>query len=456
MNETPTTIRLRSLVVGAVLGAAGFWGIGWAIDARAAGRDAATQATADTSTSEMAGMEGMEGMAGMAGMEGTQATVGTGGMAPSVAITPAEIQQFGITFASAMVRPLAARVRSVGVVEVDETRLVDVTPKFAGYVERLDADFVGKAFRRGDQLVEVYSPDLVAAQEEVLLARKLKATVGSFRVPGMDAEPVDLEATARRRLELWDISDAQIEAMIKAGRPSRTLTLTAPISGVVLEKATVSGGAFVAGQTLLRLADLSEVWIDIEIREREAPLVRVGSRAAVTLAAYPGETLHGVIDLVYPTAEARTRSVRARVVIPNSDGRVRPGMFATVTITTEQQAVLSVPTDAVVRTGESSIVFVEVEGGRIQPVEAVLGATFGDFTVVQSGVQAGQRVVSAAQYLIDAEANIGAVMRSMMGMMGAGDMSGMDMSGMDMSGTDTSGMDMSGMDMAAPDTTRGN
>ena len=358
----------------------------------------------------------------------------------TVRITPAQIAQFGITFATAEERTLEDRLRTVGVIEVNETRRVDVTTKFPGYVDRLYADFTGRFIEKGSRLLDVYAPALVAAQEEVLLARQLQERVGSQSIPGLATTSVDLEATARRRLSLWDITEDQIDALLANGVPSRTLSLRAPISGVILEKGVVEGAAFQAGETLFRLADLSDVWVNIEIRESEAALVALGSGAVATLAAYPDEAFSGVVDFVYPTVDARTRSVRARVVLRNPTGRLRPGMFASVRINTPHSQALSVPADAVVWTGDRTLLFVEQAEGGIRAVEAELGATVGDFVIVRSGVTAGQRVVSSAQYLIDAEANIGAIMRSMMGMMGAGDMSGMDMDDMDGGGME--GMEM--------------
>lgn len=431
-SKAKNALRLRWLLTGIVLGAVSLasvlWVGGW-------------MPTAPTETD----MDPSTGMGDMDVETGSGTDIAMGPL-ESVRITPGQIQQFGITFVVVEERSLEARIRTVGVVEIDETRLVEITTKFPGYVERLYADYTGKTVEAGSPLLDVYAPDLVAAQEEILLARNLQATVGAIQLPGVTSEPVDLEATARRRLSLWDISDDQITALLAEGRPSRTLSLRAPISGVVLEKSVVPGSAFGAGQTLFRLADLSEVWINVEIRETDAGLVRPGSRADVRLTAYPGESVAGTVDFIYPTVDERTRAVRARVVVPNPEGRIRPGMYATVYVTTPRQRALSVPLDAIVWTGERTLLFVEEEGGLIRPVEADLGATVGDYVVVLAGVEAGQRVVASAQYLIDAEANIGAIMRSMMSMLGAGDMADMDMGETDMDmGADsaTEGMDMS-------------
>lgn len=435
-KEGTTSWRLLWLATGVVIGALGLAAALWVSDA----------AMGDSPSVDMNGSAAME----MAGTDMDMAM----DMPESagVRLTPQQIRQFGITFSTVEEHPLEARVRAVGVVEADETRLVDVTTKFSGYVDRLYADFTGRAVNMGSPLLDIYSPELVAAQEELLLARELQASVGTTSIPGATSR-VDLEATARRRLSLWDISEEQIAALLSTGRPRTTLSLEAPINGVILEKSVVAGSAFQAGQTLFRIADLSTVWVDADLRESEASFVGPGSTAVATLTAYPGESFPGVIDFVYPTVDATTRSVRARVALANPAGRLRPGMFATVQVRTPIRTAVAVPSDAVVWTGERTLLFIREEDGGIRPVEVGLGATMGDHTVVLSGASVGQRVVSGAQYLIDAEANIGAIMRSMMSMMGAGDMAGMDMAGMDMGGMPgMGGTQMDGMEMpAVPD-----
>jgi membrane fusion protein, copper/silver efflux system len=463
---------MRWMAIGALLGAVGVAGgvrvLGSRGGASGSGDTAVVNGSAGTErgAADMSGMDmgstGMPGMesgsASMPGMNqesGDESDMAMAGMAmpgsDAVRLTPSQIRQFGVTFATVEERRLETRVRTVGVVQVDETRLVEVVTKFPGYVERLYADFTGKVVREGEALLDVYSPELVAAQEEVLLARELQSSLGVGSIPGVASPTVDLEATARRRLTLWDITDDQIETLLSNREPSRTLSLRAPITGTVLEKRVVAGGAFRAGEVLFRLADLSTVWIDVEIRERDAARVELGSPAVATLTSYPGERFPGVVDFIYPTVDEQARSVRARVVLPNPTGRLRPGMYATVVVTTPVASALAVPSDAVVWTGETTLLFVVDGDGGIRPVEIELGAPAGDQIVVLSGASSGDTVVSAAQYLIDAEANIGAIMRSMMSMMGSGDMAGMDMDSegmeMDSGGMDAGAGSMDGMDM---------
>lgn len=395
----------------------------WIVAASGSDDDATETAT----TGEAGGMEGMAGM--NMGGDGT------------VQLTAGQLSQCGITFGTVDMRMMENEVRTVGVVTFDETRIAQVAPKFGGFVERLHVDFTGQPVRRGQPLLEVYSPELVAAQEELLVARRLERTMDESTVPGVPAGSSNLLAAARRRLRLWDISDAQIDEILRTGEVRRTLTLHAPASGVVVEKNVVDGQAIQAGQTLYTIADLSEVWIDAELREADAGSVREGSGATIELAAFPGRPFKGRVEYVYPTLQEASRTLRARVAVANSEGRLKPGMYATVRITTPTRRALTVPTSAVIRTGERSMVFVDMGGGSLMPHEVETGRTGDEYVEILSGVEPGQRVVTSAQFLLDSESNLAEVMKAMMGQMGAGgsprsgqmgDMKGMDMPGMQM------------------------
>lgn len=391
----------------------------------------------------MAGMEGMEGM-DMGGMDMS--------MDGSVRLTADQIRQFGITFDFAEERTLASEVRTVGIVNFDETRLAQVAPKFGGFIERLYVDFTGKPVRAGQPLVEIYSPELVAAQEELLLAAGLDRSLGESAVPGVSGGNSNLAAAARRRLRLWDISDAQIDQILRTGKVRRTLTLHAPASGIVIEKPVMKGQAVQPGQTLYTIADLSNVWVEAELRERDAGSVTEGSAATVELSSFPGRPLRGTVEYVYPTLENESRTLKARIAIPNADGRIKPGMYATVRFTTPSRTALTVPSAAVVYTGERAVVFVDMGAGKLMPHEVEVGRVAGEQTEILAGVEPGQRVVTSAQYILDSESNMAEVMKSMMGMMGEGmemDMGGMDMSGGSMEGMEMKGMDMKGMKMPA-------
>ena len=367
------------------------------------------------------------GMANMAGMPGMMAS------GSSVRLTAAQIREFGVTFGTADVRPLASETRTTGVVTVDETKLAQVAPKFGGFVERLYVNATGQPVRRGQPLLAVYSPELIAAQQELLVAGQLQHDIGRSSVPGVPGSTTDLVAAARRRLELWDVSSAQVEEVFRTGRVRRTLTLYAPASGVVLEKRVVQGQAIMPGEPLYTIVDLSDVWVDVQLREADAAAVRPGSRADIEVTGLPGRALEGRVVYVYPTLDSASRALRARVVVSNAGRLLKPGMYATVRLTTPQRSALTVPTAAVLRTGDRNVVFVDMGSGELMPHEVELGRTAGDLTEVLAGLEPGQRVVTSAQFLFDSESNLGEVMRSMMGQAGASDLKQMgDMPGTQM------------------------
>lgn len=405
----------------------------WLVRAAAADDDDGVRGQArTTSTDDMSDMD----MSGMA--------MGGDG---SIRLTPGQIRTFGVTFGTVEQRVLTDEVRTVGIVNFDETRMSGVTPKFGGYIERLHVDFTGQPVRRGQPLVDIYSPELVAAQEELLLAARLEEDLGRTTVPGVPRRSTNLLAAARQRLRAWDISDAQIERILRTGRAQRALTLYAPVSGIVVEKNIMAGQAVQPGQPLYTIADLSEVWVEAELREADAGLVTEGDAATVELSAFPGRPLQGRVEYIYPTLQQQARTLKARIAIANPDGRLKPGMFATVRLRAPGRTALTVPTSAVLNTGERRVVFVDMGAGRIMPHEIETGRVAGEYTEVLAGLEPGQRVVSSAQYMLDSESNLAEVMRSMIGVMDMSDMQGMDMDGMKMSPGAADGADMQGADM---------
>lgn len=354
-----------------------------------------------------------QGMSGMAGMN-----MASGG---AVTLTADQIRQFGVTFASVEVRPLTTETRTTGVVTVDETAVTQVAPKFGGFVERLYVNFTGQPVQRGDALLDIYSPELVAAQQELLLAGQLQRQIGRSAVPGVPGSPTDLVDAARRRLRLWDISDAQVNEVLRTGQARRTLTLYAPSSGVVVDKKVVEGQSIQPGDHLYTIANLSGVWVEIALREVDAAAIRPGTGADIELAGLPGRPFKGRVAYIYPTLDSASRAVRARVVVSNTNGVLKPGMYATVRLSTPSRSALTVPNAAVLRTGDRNVVFVDMGRGQLRPTDVELGRTAGDYTEVLAGLEPGQRVVTSAQFLLDSESNLGEVMRAMMGQMSSGD-----------------------------------
>ena len=432
-SRTKRLVLLAGLLVGLVATAA------WAL---LSGRDdkSTAKGKSQRSTSSQAAMSDMEGMDNMAGMN-----MSSDG---SVKLTADQIRRFGVTFGTADQRPLSTTVRTVGIVAFDETRIAQVAPRFNGFVERLHVNFTGQRVRRGQPLLEVYSPELVAAQEELLLARQLQQDVGESAVPGIPAGSSDLVASAKRRLELWNISEAQVDEILRTGKVRRSLTLQSPASGIVVEQNVREGQAFQEGQTLYTITDLSEVWIEAELREADVGQVREGSPATIELAAYPGRPFEGRVEYVYPTLQQEARTLKARVAVKNPKGLLKPGMYATVRVTTPADTALTVPSPAVIRTGERALVFVDMGPGGLMPHEVELGRAGEEYTEVLAGIEPGQRVVTSAQFLLESESNLAEVMKgamSQMGMSDMGKMEGMDMEGMEgMKGMDKGSMNGGG------------
>jgi Cu(I)/Ag(I) efflux system membrane fusion protein len=338
-----------------------------------------------------------------------------------VTVTSAERARLGIVVVPAELRTLTRDLRLVGRVVPAETAQRTVASRVDGFVERLAVDFTGRPVRRGEVLLELYSPVLVAAQQELLLAVRLRDSLGSASTPEAAGDADSLVAAARRRLQYWEISDDQIAELERSGTVRRTLTLRSPSDGVVLEKSVVQGQAVAAGAPLFQIADLSTVWMEADVFEDDLAAVRVGQGANVSFDAYPGQVVPGRVAYVYPTADPASRTGKVRVEIANPTGRIRPGLFGTVRIAAPQGArVVVIPRQAALVTGDRQLVFVEDSADRFQPRLVELGAENDSLVEVLAGLSAGERVVATAAFLFDAESNLSAAMAGMAGMdMGA-------------------------------------
>lgn len=413
-----------AVLVAALLGAMWYFRDAWRP------RDGAVRTPARKQSAGMDGKKGMQGMEGMAGM--SKSADG------SIALTADQLRTFGVTFGDADVRRMTNAVRAAGNVMIDETRIVQVAPRVGGFVERLYVNVTGQPVRRGQPLLELYSPELLAAQQELLLAARLQRSIGQSAVPGIPDNTTDLVAAAKRRFQLWDVSDAQVNEILRTGGTRRTMTLYAPASGVVTERTVVQGQSVMAGEKLFTIADLSRVWIEADLRGADAASVRAGTTADIEITGLGARSFTGRVEYVYPTLEADARTTRARIAVSNAGGLLKPGMYATVRLSTPSRTALTVPTSAVVRTGERAFVFVDLGGGKLKSQDVGLGSSADDYTEVLTGIEPGQRVVTSAQFLLDSESNLGEVMKGMVGMGGGvGDMKGMDMK-------DAKGVDLKG------------
>lgn len=337
--------------------------------------------------------------------------------------------RIGVTYATAEEGSLHVRVRAVGTVTYDERRLVSLNPKVEGWVEQLFVDYTGAEVRRGQPMLSIYSPAMVAAQEELLLARQLVDRTSGAPESRASGNAEALLEAARRRLAYWDVSAEEIRRVEESGIPQKGLVLRAPAAGIVVEKHAQAGARIMPGIPLYHIADLSSVWIEAEVFEKDLSLVHEGQVASVSLEAYPGEAFTGRVTYVYPTVSMEARTGRVRLEIPNPDGRLKPGMFASVRLDAPPTAVeVTVPRTAVLDTGERSVVFVRDETGALVPRDVRTGLASGDRIQILDGLVAGETVVSSAAFLIDAESSLGAAMQAMDrgGARGEGDAAGAD------------------------------
>ncbi|MBI5899851.1 MAG: efflux RND transporter periplasmic adaptor subunit [Rhodocyclales bacterium] len=333
------------------------------------------------------------------------------GVAPGeVKIGTEKVQKLGVRTEAATRRELVRQVTAAGRVEVDERRLHNVAPKFEGWVERLHVDATGQPVSRGQPLFEVYSPELVSAQREYVVAAKGLAALKDAGTE-MQAGMRQLAEASLSRLSNWDISEEQIKALAGGGEARRTLSFRAPAGGVVMEKKAVAGMRFMPGEMLYQIADLSSVWVVADVFEQDIGLARVGAGATVRINAYPDKEFRGRVSYVYPTLKAETRTVPVRVELANPGMLLKPGMFAQVALAVGARAdVLAVPLSAVIDSGTRRIVLVQTAPGRFAPREVKLGARSDAYVEVMEGVVAGDMVVVAANFLIDAESNLKAAL----------------------------------------------
>jgi len=329
---------------------------------------------------------------------------------PTVEIPTEKQQLMGVKTTEVAVRPLEKIIRTVGRVEYDEKRLATVNTKFEGWIEKLYVDYTGMHVKKGEPLAELYSPELIATQQEfinVLRWAKQGRDVKNDNIHKMLSSDADtIVEAAKQRLRLWDISEAQIKKIEETGRPVRTLTLYSPVNGYVVQKMALQGMRVMPGEKLFDVADLSTVWIISDIYEYELPLIKVGDTARLYLSYFPGKEFRSRIDYVYPTLSGETRTAKVRFTIPNSGAQLKPQMFTNVEVKIILGKRLAIPDDAVIDTGTRQIVYVDKGEGNFEPREVMLGIRAEGFREVLKGLKAGERVASAATFLIDSEAQL--------------------------------------------------
>lgn len=332
----------------------------------------------------------------------------------TVLIDPVTQQNIGVKTVVAAVKPMKRAVRTVGRVDYDETRLTDVSAKVSGWVEHLFVDFTGQEVKAGQKLLNIYSPELVAAQEEFLSAltfsKRFSTTGSTDAVRGA----YDLLESARKRLVYLDVQQEQIDRLATDLEAARVMAIHSPQEGVVVHKAVYDGGHIKAGEHLYRIADLSHVWVHADIYEYELPWVHVGQEAEVELSYQPGQIYRGEVTYIYPFLEPKTRTVKVRMAFDNADLALKPEMYANVRIRPMlAREALLVPTQAIIASGERSILVIALGDGRFRPQEVTLGVEANGETEVLKGIQEGDVIVTSAQFLIDSESNLKAALSAM-------------------------------------------
>lgn len=359
-------------------------------------------------------MTGNGNSAGEAGGGHNHGATASAEAASPVSLDPERARRIGVTYAIAEAGPMTSVVRTVGAVTFDETRLVNVNPKIEGWVEHLYVDFTGAPVTKGQPLMAVYSPMLASAQEELILAKRLVDAGGSGTAATNARELLE---ASRRRLSYWDIPSSEIARIERSGTTQKTLMLRAPASGLIIEKAVFQGQRIMPGMDLYKIADLSTVWIEGEVFEKDLALITLGRTAQITFESYPGQTFSGKVSYVYPTVTADSRTGRIRIELPNPNLRFKPGMYANLQfqVPVHRQGI-HIPRSAVLQTGERTVVFVQMADGMLVPREIKIGTATTEHVEVLSGLAAGEVVVASANFLVDAESNLGAALGNMQGM----------------------------------------
>ncbi len=335
--------------------------------------------------------------------EGEKAVTGNG----QIQISPEKIQKLGVTTATVAKRKLVRSIRALGSIQVDESRVHAVTTKFEGWIQHLYVNKTGQMIKRGQPLLEIYSPELVTAQQEYLIALQGQQAMQQSSKQAQDTT-VDLAENALQRLHYWDIAPAQIQRLKSLEKPLDTLPMLSPVSGVVIEKPAQEGMRFMPGELLFRIADLSHVWLIAEVFEQDIGTVRLGQTVQVDINAYPERFFGGKVSFIYPSLATETRTVKVRIELQNDQGLLKPGLFGGVTLKTEEEkdSRLAIPDSAVIDSGTRQMVLLQLDEGRFEPRPVKLGRQVDGNYEVLEGLYEGDEVVIHANFLIDAESNL--------------------------------------------------
>ncbi len=376
---------------------------------------------------------------------------GGGGDEPAgtVSIDPVTVQNIGVRTATAEIRDLSRELNGLGRIDFNEERLARLHPKTSGWIEKLRVDETGKQVDKDTILLGIYSPDLVAAQQEYLVALENWETVRNSSATQMKKSARIIKQSARERLKLFDVPAHQIKELEQSRKIKKQIHIHSPFEGRVMHIGAREGQYVTPKDELYLIADLSRIWVNVDVFEDEMSWLKLGDRAEMRVRAEPGRTYEGKITFIHPTMNRKSRTVQVRLEFNNADQSLKPGMFSNVTLYVDPQpGALVVPSEAIVRSGPREQVFVVREPGKFEPREVTLGVSAGGLTQLLSGVKAGEQVVTSSQFLIDSESKLREATAKMMEAMAAGNENAdVDMSDMDDMQMDD--MDMDGMEESA-------
>ncbi|CAG0939865.1 Cation efflux system protein CusB [Anaerolineae bacterium] len=339
-------------------------------------------------------------------VEGAQANAKELEMLGHVSLSPTQQVMANVATVEAKTMPLTKEVNAVGIVQYDQSRQAKVTAWVAGRIDRLYVNTVGAYVSKGKPGAAVYSPDLVSAQQEYLLALRSRDRLKDSPIASISQGGEGLVASARQRLLLMGVKEHQIAALEKAGQPNIRLSIYTPLSGVVIEKMALEGQYVNTGDPLFNIADLSNVWVEVEVYENEFSFIKLGQRVDIISQSWPGKTFSGRVSFVYPFLDPKTRTVKVRVELPNPGMKLKPDMFVNASVKVPLGTAVTVPVTAVMDTGTRQVAWVETEPGMFAPRDVKVGARVGEMLQVLSGLKAGEKVAASGSYLIDSESQL--------------------------------------------------
>ena len=331
----------------------------------------------------------------------------------AVTISPEKQQLIGVRTAKVERQPLSRTVRTTAQLAADESKIAHVHVKVSGYIEKVYVDYVGQLVTKGQPLFTLYSPDLVATQEEYLISKRGEKCLGNAPYQEVSAGANSLLAASRDRLKLWDISDEQIKNLDQTGEVSKTMTFYSPITGFVTDRKAFPQTSVTPDTELYTVSDLSTIWANADIFEYEVPYVHVGQRTTMQLSYYPGRTWAGTVSYIYPTVDPVSRTVKVRIDFPNPNFELKPQMFADVQLNINYGDKLVVPREAVLDSGNEQVVFVAHEKGMFEPRRITTGPRMDDRVAVLSGLKPGETIVTSGNFLIDSESQMKNAMAGM-------------------------------------------